>query len=87
MPDDIFSLVAIPADRMGAADRQLAGRILFAAKEAVYKAAYRLDREVLGYEDIAVDLETGHATTKMGRNVSIAYCIAPRVVVLAFIAE
>ncbi|WP_246687206.1 4'-phosphopantetheinyl transferase superfamily protein [Mesorhizobium sp. B2-5-9] len=79
--------MAIPEDRIDAADRQLAGRILFAAKEAVYKAAYPLDREVLGYEDIAVDLETGHATTRTGRKVSLAHCIAPRVVVLAFVAR
>ncbi|TJX13621.1 MAG: 4'-phosphopantetheinyl transferase superfamily protein, partial [Mesorhizobium sp.] len=73
------------ADRIGAADRQLAGRILFAAKEAVYKAAYPLDREVLGYEDIAVNLEAGHATTRTGRKARLAYCVAPRVVVLAFV--
>jgi 4'-phosphopantetheinyl transferase EntD len=85
LPDDIFALVATPADRMDAADRHLAGRILFAAKEAVYKAAYPLDREVLGYEDITVDLNAGHATTKTGRKVSLAYSVAPRVVVLAFV--
>lgn len=85
LPDDIFALVATPADRMDAADRHLAGRILFAAKEAVYKAVYPLDREVLGYEDISVDLNAGHATTKTGRKVSLAYCVAPRVVVLAFV--
>ncbi|TGW05722.1 4'-phosphopantetheinyl transferase superfamily protein, partial [Mesorhizobium sp. M2D.F.Ca.ET.145.01.1.1] len=56
LPDEISALVAMPADRTGTADRQLAGRVLFAAKEAVYKAAYPLDREVLGYEDIVVDL-------------------------------
>ena len=85
LPDDILALVAIPADRTDAADRQLAGRILFSAKEAVYKAVYPLDREVLGYEDITVDLDAGHATTKTGRRVSLAYCVAPRVVVLAFV--
>ncbi|MER9299780.1 4'-phosphopantetheinyl transferase superfamily protein [Mesorhizobium sp. M0621] len=85
LPHDIFALVATPADRTGTADRHLAGRILFAAKEAVYKAVYPLDREVLGYEDIAVDLNAGHATTKTGRKVSLAYCVAPRVVVLAFV--
>ena len=83
--DEIFSLVAIPEDRIDAADRQLAGRILFAAKEAVYKAAYPLDREVLGYEDIGVDLKAGRATTTTGRSVSLVYCTAPRVVVLAFV--
>ncbi|BAB49214.1 4'-phosphopantetheinyl transferase family protein [Mesorhizobium japonicum] len=87
LPDDIFAIVATGADRTGAADPRLAGRILFAAKEAVYKAAYPLDREVLGYEDIAVDLDAGRATTKTGRKVSLAYCIAPRVVVLAFVGK
>ncbi|SDA97408.1 4'-phosphopantetheinyl transferase EntD (siderophore biosynthesis) [Mesorhizobium qingshengii] len=85
LPDDILALVAIPADRTDAVDRQLAGRILFSAKEAVYKAVYPLDREVLGYEDITVDLDAGHATTKTGRRVSLAYCTGPRVVVLAFV--
>jgi len=87
LPDDIFGIVVTAADRTGAADPRLAGRILFAAKEAVYKAAYPLDREVLGYEDIAVDLDAGRATTKTGRGVSLAYCVAPRVVVLAFVGE
>ncbi|TPK55962.1 4'-phosphopantetheinyl transferase superfamily protein [Mesorhizobium sp. B2-4-19] len=87
LPDDIFAIVATGADRTGAADPRLAGRILFAAKEAVYKAAYPLDRQVLGYEDIAVDLDAGRATTKTGRKVSLAYCVAPRVVVLAFVGE
>ncbi|WP_245481698.1 MULTISPECIES: 4'-phosphopantetheinyl transferase superfamily protein [unclassified Mesorhizobium] len=85
LPDDILALVTTPADRTDAADRHLAGRILFAAKEAVYKAVYPLDREVLGYEDITVDLNAGQATTKTGRKASLAYCVAPRVVVLAFV--
>lgn len=87
LPDDIFAIVATGADRTGAADPRLAGRILFAAKEAVYKAAFPLDRQVLGYEDIAVDLDAGRATTKTGRKVSLAYCVAPRVVVLAFVGK
>jgi 4'-phosphopantetheinyl transferase EntD len=85
LPDDIFALVAIPADRTETADRHLAGRILFAAKEAVYKAVYPLDRQVLGYEDIAVDLKAGRATTTTGRSAKLVYCTAPRVVVLAFV--
>ncbi|TPK71126.1 4'-phosphopantetheinyl transferase superfamily protein [Mesorhizobium sp. B2-4-15] len=85
LPDDIFAIVSTSADRIGTADRRLAGRILFCAKEAVYKAAYPLDRQVLGYEDIAVDLGAGRATTRTGRKVSLAYCVAPRVVVLAFV--
>jgi 4'-phosphopantetheinyl transferase EntD len=85
LPDDIFALVATGADRIDPVNRHLAGRILFSAKEAVYKAAYPLDREVLGYEDIAVDLNAGTATTKTGRRARLVYCVAPRVVVLAFV--
>ncbi|MER9317176.1 4'-phosphopantetheinyl transferase superfamily protein [Mesorhizobium sp. M0659] len=85
LPDDIFALVAVPADRIDATDLCLAGRILFAAKEAVYKAAYPLDREVLGYEDITVDLDAGDAVTKTGRRARLVYCVAPCVVVLAFV--
>ncbi|ESZ07572.1 4'-phosphopantetheinyl transferase superfamily protein [Mesorhizobium sp. M1060] len=85
LPDDIFALVAVPADRIDATDPYLAGRILFAAKEAVYKAAYPLDREVLGYEDITVDLDAGDAVTKTGRRARLVYCVAPCVVVLAFV--
>lgn len=40
---------------------------------------------MLDYEDIAVDLNAGHAMTKTGRRVSLTYCIAPRVVVIAFV--
>ncbi|WP_258052309.1 4'-phosphopantetheinyl transferase [Mesorhizobium sp. INR15] len=85
LPDDIFALVATPADRTNPADRDLAGRILFSAKEAVYKAVYPLDGEVLGYEDITVDLNTGRATTKTGHRARFVYCAAPRVAVLAFV--
>lgn len=85
LPDELLALVATPADRTGATPLHLAGRILFSAKEAVYKAVYPLDREILGYEDIAVDLAAGSAVTKTGRRVRLVYCIVPRVVVLAFV--
>ncbi|PSJ54272.1 4'-phosphopantetheinyl transferase [Mesorhizobium soli] len=87
LPDDISALVTIDADVADTAiDRHLVGRLLFSAKEAVYKAVYPLDREVLGYEDIAIDLATGHATTKTGRRARLTYCLAPRVLVLAFVS-
>jgi 4'-phosphopantetheinyl transferase EntD len=85
LPDDIFALVATGADRADPVNRHLAGRILFSAKEAVYKAVYPLDREVLGYEDIVVDLTTGAAMTKTGRKARVGYCVAPRVIALAFV--
>jgi len=85
LPDEIAALVATDADVIGEVDRQLAGRVLFAAKEAVYKAVYPLDHEILDYEDIAIDLSAGRATTTTGRRATLAYCLAPRIVVLAFV--
>ncbi|MBA8879041.1 4'-phosphopantetheinyl transferase family protein [Phyllobacterium myrsinacearum] len=86
LPDDILALVAIQADVIDAVDANLAGRLLFSAKEAVYKAAYPLDGVILDYEDIAVNLNTGHATTTTGRRATLTYCIAPRIVVLAVVS-
>ena len=86
LPQDVYALIATEADRTDAAAPPLAGRILFAAKEAVYKAVYPLDREILGYEDIAVDLGTGRAWTRSGREATLLYCVAPRIAVLAIIA-
>ncbi|MBN9236617.1 MULTISPECIES: 4'-phosphopantetheinyl transferase family protein [Phyllobacteriaceae] len=85
LPDEIAALVATSIDVVGAVDRQLAGRILFAAKEAVYKAVYPLDHEILDYGDIAIDLSASRATTTTGRRATLAYCLAPRIVVLAFV--
>ncbi|WP_245421133.1 4'-phosphopantetheinyl transferase family protein [Phyllobacterium myrsinacearum] len=85
LPDDILALVATPDDVTDAVEPSLAGRLLFSAKEAVYKAAYPLDHYMLDYEDIAVDLNAGRAMTKTGRSVRLAYCISPRVVVIAFV--
>lgn len=87
LSDDISALVTIDADVASAAiDPRLAGRLLFSAKEAVYKAVYPLDREVLGYEDIAVDLTTGYATTRTGHSARLTFCVTPRVIVLALVS-
>ena len=59
------------------------GKLLFAAKEAVYKAQFPLDRVFLEFHDIEVDLARMQATTRTGRIVAIRYAIAPCVIVLA----
>jgi 4'-phosphopantetheinyl transferase EntD len=84
LPDDVSEIVANADDITGSVDPSLAGRILFAAKEAVYKAVYPLDRKVLGYEDITVDLNKNLAVTEAGRQVKIAFCVVPRVAVIAY---
>ena len=83
LPADVASLVAIAGDNLAGVDARLAGRVLFSAKEAVYKAVYPLDGEILGYEHIRVDLASGEAVTANGRRAWLRFCLLPRIVVLA----
>lgn len=85
LPDDVFALVATGADATHAAPRHLAGRLLFAAKEAVYKAAHPLDGLILDYDDIAIDLTGKRARTRTGHVAELYFSLAPRVVVLAVV--
>jgi 4'-phosphopantetheinyl transferase EntD len=61
------------------------GRLLFAVKEAVYKAVYPLDGLFLDHHDVEVSLSRRKAAVCNGRVVEFRYCIAPRIIVLAFI--
>ena len=66
-------------------DDLLKAKLVFAAKEAVYKAAYPLDREFLEFGDIDVDLAAATATTRTGRSFALRTCISPRIVALALV--
>ena len=82
---EMLEMVATP-DELHPVDRDpLKGRALFSAKEAVYKAAYRLDQTFLEFQDIEVDLAAGRATTRTGHTVSLRYCISSHIVALALL--
>ncbi|MGG6892429.1 MULTISPECIES: 4'-phosphopantetheinyl transferase family protein [Rhizobium] len=83
LPADIADIVPIFGDILDGIDQYLALRLLFSAKEAVYKASFPLDGKVLGYEHIAVDLQGRKAVTATGRRAQLWFCLFPRVVVLA----
>jgi 4'-phosphopantetheinyl transferase EntD len=83
LPPDMFELIATPRERQDMTDDPLRGKLLFAAKEAVYKAVHPLDRVFLEFHDIEVDLAGRKAVTRTGRVVALRYCISSRVVVLA----
>ena len=83
LPEDVAAIVQTPDDILGDIDERLASRLLFSAKEAVYKASYPLDGIVLGYEHIAVDLKARTAVTAGGCKVWFSFCLFPRIVVLA----
>ena len=83
LPPDMLELIATPQELHKIADDPLRGKLLFAAKEAVYKAVYPLERVFLEFRDIEVDLAGRKAVTRAGRVVALRYCLLPRVVVLA----
>lgn len=83
LPPDMLELVATPQEKIRIGDDPYRGRLLFAVKEAVYKAVYPLDRVFLEYHDIEVDLAGRKAAVRNGRVVAIRFCIASHLVVLA----
>jgi 4'-phosphopantetheinyl transferase EntD len=83
LPPELLDLVATPQERRSIGDDPGRGRLLFAAKEAVYKAVYPLDRVFLEYHDIEVDLASRKAVVRNGRVLALRYCMSSHVVVLA----
>lgn len=84
LPPGLAAIVATPRDRLGDLDPGTGSRVLFAAKEAVYKASFPLDGRVLGFEDIAVDFESGEAVTSSGRSLTVRFTTSPRILTLAY---
>jgi 4'-phosphopantetheinyl transferase EntD len=82
---DLIEMVATPTERAAMRDAPLGGRLLFAIKEAVYKAAYPLDRVFLDHHDVEVDVAARTATTRNGRAVRFVYGQSSHIAVLAFI--
>jgi 4'-phosphopantetheinyl transferase EntD len=85
LPADMVELIATPQELRAIGGDPLKARLLFAAKEAVYKALNPLDRRFLEFPDIELDLATRTATTLSGRSVPINYCLSPRIVVVALL--
>lgn len=84
LPADLLALVVSGDDATGIEDDPLlAGRLVFAAKEAVYKAVHPLDGAVLDYDDIAVDLPARCARTTTGHAAALSICTHPKIIVLA----
>ncbi|OLP55630.1 hypothetical protein BJF92_08110 [Rhizobium rhizosphaerae] len=84
LTNEIAALVRQPGDIMPRElDPAHAARLLFSAKEAIYKASFPLTGEVLGYEHIACDLTQGTALIASGQRLRLAFRLSPRIVVLA----
>jgi 4'-phosphopantetheinyl transferase EntD len=82
---DLLHIIATARERERIQDDPCRGRVLFAVKEAIYKAVYPLDRTFLDHHDVEVSLAAGTAALRNGRSVSFRYCVATHIVALAFI--
>jgi 4'-phosphopantetheinyl transferase EntD len=80
---DMLELVATPRELRNIAGDPLRGKLLFAAKEAAYKAAYPLDRVFLEFRDIEIDLAARRAITRTGRALALRYFVSSHMVALA----
>jgi 4'-phosphopantetheinyl transferase EntD len=85
LPADLLDLVATPQERLTMSNDPHHGRLLFAAKEAVYKAVYPLDQTFLEHHDVEIDLVGGKAVVRNGQVVQVRFCIAAHLVALAFL--
>ena len=85
LPSGMLALIATPREHRVVDGDLVRARLLFAAKEAVYKAVYPVDALFLEFSDIEVDLAAGKADTRSGRTLSLRTCVSPRIVVVAVI--
>ena len=84
LPSDSLDLIATPQERAAIDEDPYRGRLLFAAKEAVYKAVYPLDQTFLEHHDVQIDLVHRRATVRNGRTIDLQFCIAGHMLVVAF---
>jgi 4'-phosphopantetheinyl transferase EntD len=71
LPADLTDLVLNPAERAETGGDRVAERMVFVAKEAVYKAIHPIDGSPLEYEDIAVSFTDGTAALMDGRRLKL----------------
>jgi len=86
LPTELLGLVATPRERLTIDNYDpYGGRLLFVAKEAVYKAVYPLDRTFLDHHDVEINFPDRKAITRNGRIVDLRFSIAAHIIALAFL--
>lgn len=87
LPADLLELVATPQERMQIGADPFLGRLLFVAKEAIYKAVYPLERTFLDHHDVVVSLSHRQAVVRNGRTVQLMFSACEHLVALAFVRD
>lgn len=85
LPFELLNVIATPLERSVLASYRFGGRLLFAAKEAVYKAVGTLDQVFLNHQDVEIDFLRRQALVRNGRTVELRFCISTHLLVLAFV--
>jgi 4'-phosphopantetheinyl transferase EntD len=80
-----LDLIATPRERLKISSYRYIGRLLFTAKEAVYKAVQPLDNIFLEHHDVEIDFDARKATVRGGRVLDLRFCISTSLVTIAFI--
>jgi 4'-phosphopantetheinyl transferase EntD len=80
-----LDLIATPGERLRISPYRHIGRLLFTAKEAVYKAVHPLDNVFLEHHDIEIDFDARKATVHGGRVLDLRFYISASLVTIAFI--
>lgn len=87
LPPKVMEEISTPGEQRRYNPDLLQSRVLFCAKEAVYKAFNSKTGQFLGFQDVEIDLNSGEATLKDGQRMSVFVITSPRVVVLAYCGE
>jgi 4'-phosphopantetheinyl transferase EntD len=85
LPIELLKIIATPSEQSALATYVYGGRLLFAAKEAVYKAVAGLDQIFLNHHDVEVDFLKRKAVVRNGRTVELRFCMSTHLLALAFI--
>jgi len=85
LPIELLEIIATPSEQSALATYVYGGRLLFAAKEAVYKAVAGLDQIFLNHHDVEVDFLKRKAVVRNGRSVELRFCMSTHLLALAFI--
>ena len=84
LPDELLDLVTTSRERATINSDPYRGRLVFVAKEAVYKAVFPLDRCFLEHHEVEIDLINRKAILRDGRVIEVRYTISTHLVALAF---
>jgi 4'-phosphopantetheinyl transferase EntD len=85
LPSDVVGLVLGDAERRKTEGDPVAQRLVFVAKEAVYKAIHPLDGTPLDFLDIEIGLEEGSAALRDGRRLRLFPFAGERLVAVALL--